>query len=368
MKITAPPTTLSSLVIPVLDAAGLDENLCNRVLAAAALNRHQIDGHLNIIPLEHFCRLLDELTKLTGDSAFGMHVGTSLQAAHLGLIGQLAVTSQSLVEAIDSMCNNFFIFQSKTHFGLHQEEDLFWLSYAISDNRVPIHQQNADMMIAIFVNFLRSVLGRSWSPVEIRFQHGKPEGGPKYEMVFGCPIQFGRRINAVGISPRDLSAPMPKRDANMYKLLKGVIDHLAAQRKMQADFGFIVKQHILMLMGSETVTSRQVAQSMRLSEEQFVKLVRSKKLGFHDLVKETRFELAKHYLDQSDISLTEISLLLGYSELSAFSRAFRRLSGETPQQYRQFKGNTKTSVASASHTEGCHKPKITETIITMETR
>jgi len=345
MKIAPPPTTLSSLLSPVLEAADLDDALRSRALAAAAINRHQIDGHLNVIPLEHFCHLLDELAAATGDAALGMHVGAKLQATQLGLIGQLAVTAQTLVEAIDKMRNCFFIFQSNTHFGLHQEEDLLWLSYAINDNRIPIHRQNADLMIAIFVNFLRSVLGRSWSPVEIRFQHGKPDHGPKYERAFGCPIQFGRRINAIGINPRDLNAAMPKRDAQMHKLLEDVVDHLADQRKIQADFGFIVKQHILMLMGSEPVTSRQVAQSMRLAETKFLKLVRAKKLSFHDLVKETRFDLARHYLDQPEISLTEISLLLGYSELSAFSRAFRRMRGETPQQYRQQKRN---AVASAT--------------------
>ena len=349
MKISAPATTLSSLVSPVLDATGLDETQRIPAVNASSLNRHQIDGHLNVIPMEHFCRLLDELAKATGDEAFGLHVGARLNAPHLGLIGQLAVTAQTLVEAIDNMRSNFFIFQSNTHFGLHQEEDLLWLSYAISDKRIPFHRHNADMMITIFVNFLRSVLGPNWSPVEVRFQHGKPDVGPKYEKHFGCPIQFGRRINAIGINPRHLNAAMPKRDAQMHKLLKGVIDHLAAQRKIEADFGFIVKQHILMLMGSEPVTSRQVAQSMLLSEAQFLKFVRTKKLGFHDLVKETRFELARHYLDQPDISLTEISLLLGYSELSAFSRAFRRMSGETPQQYRQHKGNATNSATSVSH-------------------
>jgi len=348
MKISAPATTLSSLVSPVLDATGLDETQRIPAVNASSLNRHQIDGHLNVIPMEHFCRLLDELAKATGDEAFGLHVGARLNAPHLGLIGQLAVTAQTLVEAIDNMRSNFFIFQSNTHFGLHQEEDLLWLSYAISDKRIPFHRHNADMMITIFVNFLRSVLSPNWSPVEVRFQHGKPDVGPKYEKHFGCPIQFGRRINAIGINPRHLNAAMPKRDAQMHKLLKGVIDHLAAQRKIEADFGFIVKQHILMLMGSEPVTSRQVAQSMLLSEAQFLKFVRTKKLGFHDLVKETRFELARHYLDQPDISLTEISLLLGYSELSAFSRAFRRMSGETPQQYRQHKGNATNSATSVS--------------------
>jgi len=348
MKISAPATTLSSLVSPVLDATGLDETQRIPAVNASSLNRHQIDGHLNVIPMEHFCRLLDELAKATGDEAFGLHVGARLNAPHLGLIGQLAVTAQTLVEAIDNMRSNFFIFQSNTHFGLHQEEDLLWLSYAISDKRIPFHRHNADMMITIFVNFLRSVLGPNWSPVEVRFQHGKPDVGPKYEKHFGCPIQFGRRINAIGINPRHLNAAMPKRDAQMHKLLKGVIDHLAAQRKIEADFGFIVKQHILMLMGSEPVTSRQVAQSMLLSEAQFLKFVRTKKLGFHDLVKETRFELARHYLDQPDISLTEISLLLGYSELSAFSRAFRRMSGETPQQYRQHKGNAANRTTSVS--------------------
>jgi AraC-like DNA-binding protein len=351
MKISAPSTTLASLVIPILDSTNLDETQRMHALDASALNRHQIDGHLNVIPMEHFCRLLDELVRVTGDEAFGMHAGAKLNAPHLGLIGQLAITAETLVEAIDNMRSNFFIFQSNTHFGLHQEEDLLWLSYAVSDNRIPPHRQNADMMVTIFINFLRSVLGSNWSPVEVRFQHGKPEAGPKYEKHFGCPIQFGRRINAIGINPRHLNAVMPKRDAQMHRLLKGVIDHLAAQRKIEADFGFIVKQHILMLMGSEPVTSRQVAQSMLLSEAQFLKLVRTKKLGFHDLVKQTRFELARHYLDQPDISLTEISLLLGYSELSAFSRAFRRMSGETPQQYRQQSGNATDSATPESSSD-----------------
>jgi hypothetical protein len=113
MKISSPTTTLSPLVIPILDAADLDENLRNRVLATSSLNRHQIDGHLNIIPLKHFCRLLDELTELTGDAMFGINVGASLHAAHLGLIGQLAITSQNLAEAFDSMSNHFSFFRAK---------------------------------------------------------------------------------------------------------------------------------------------------------------------------------------------------------------------------------------------------------------
>jgi AraC-like DNA-binding protein len=81
-------------------------------------------------------------------------------------------------------------------------------------------------------------------------------------------------------------------------------------------------------------TLEEIAASLRLAPGTIQRALAVEGIGFREAVEVTRFDLARHYLTQAHLPLSEIALLLGYSELSAFTRAFTRWAGVSPRGYR----------------------------------
>ena len=88
-------------------------------------------------------------------------------------------------------------------------------------------------------------------------------------------------------------------------------------------------------LSSTPPTILEIAHLFGVSETDFQNRLRAHKLSFKTLLRAAKEELSLHYLRNPNIPLTEISMLLGYSELSAFSRAFRSWTGVSPQKYRR---------------------------------
>ena len=100
-------------------------------------------------------------------------------------------------------------------------------------------------------------------------------------------------------------------------------------------FADAVRNQIMLNLSSTPPTLREISRLFDISETDFQNQLRANKLSFKTLLRSAKEELSLHYLKNPDIPLTEIAMLLGYSELSAFSRAFRSWAGVSPQRFRR---------------------------------
>jgi AraC-like DNA-binding protein len=338
----SPPKVLASAATgaaQLFESRGGDTD---RIFGAAGIELDDIACPVNELNLASYCRLFNEAARQTGDDTIGLEFGRKFQPRHLGALGYAAISSPTLSAALRNMTRYFPAHQGQTNFGLLQDSDLLWLTYRIYDPRIEDRRQDAELSLGMFVNIFRSALGPDWCPVEVRFEHDRPHSQSIHETCFGAPVQFNRRTNAIAFSRRALDARMPDQDPYLFSIITPFLEQRCAQLDDPENFAHVVRDQIKLHLGDTPPTLSEIARILGLTDKDFQRRLKSHALAFPDLLRAARQELALHYMSDRDMPLTEIAYNLGYSELSAFSRAFRNWTGMTPQRYRRTAGTARS--------------------------
>lgn len=333
--VSSPSMILASATTGVVDLIERMHGDPDRILGRTSIKPEDLDSPYNELMLSDFCTLFEEAAVQTGNEKFGLLFGESFKPRQLGAIGYAAVSSPTLAAAIRSMEVYFPAHQGQSSFGLIQDSDVFWLSYRILDPRVESRRQDAELSMGMFLNVFREALGDDWSPLEVRFEHDMPDNPHTHERVFGAPVRFGRRTNAFAFRRKDLDARMPGQDPYLYSVIEPFLKSRCEISRNPEDFATTVRNQIKMNLGDIPPTITEIARVFGVPDQSFQRELRKHGVTFQQLVNAARKELAIHYLDESDLPLTEVAHNLGYSELSAFSRAFRGWTGMSPQRYRR---------------------------------
>jgi len=333
--ISAPSMILASAATGVVDLIEKMHGDPDRILGRTSIKPEDLDSPYTELMLPDFCTLFEEAAIQTGNEKFGLLFGEKFKPRHLGAIGYAAVSSPTLAAAIRNMETYFPAHQGQSSFGLIRDSDVFWLSYRILDPRVESRCQDAELSMGMFLNVFREALGDDWSPLEVRFEHEAPDNGYSHERVFGAPVRFGRRTNAFAFHRSDLDARMPNQDPYLFSIIEPFLRSRCEISRNPEDFATTVRNQIKMNLGEVPLTIAEVARIFGVPDQSLQRQLRDHGVTFQQLVNAARKELAIHYLDESDMALTEVAHCLGYSELSAFSRAFRAWTGMSPQRYRR---------------------------------
>ncbi|PCI54604.1 MAG: AraC family transcriptional regulator [Alphaproteobacteria bacterium] len=322
-------------------ASGITEMIAHHngdvdtIFGRATINKTDVQNPQNEINLQQYCRLFEEAAKQTGNDNFGLHFGQQFAPKQLGAIGYAAVSAPTLAAAIQNITGYFPAHQEQSSFGVFQDNDILWLNYRITDPRITCKRQDAELSLGMFVNIFRLALGKYWAPLEVCFEHNRPDNAEEHSQMFGALTRFGRRTNAFAFRRQDLDALMPEHDPFLFSVIEPILKSRCQVQENPQDFATVVRDQIKMLLGENTPGPSEIAKLLSLTDHKFHKKMKDKGISFNSILRAARQELATHYLKNPDIPLTEVALCLGYSEQSAFSRAFRNWTGMSPRHYRQ---------------------------------
>ncbi|MCA1297121.1 AraC-like transcriptional regulator QhpR [Stappia indica] len=307
----------------------------DRILGQTGIRHEDFENPVSEVNLSQYCHMFEVAAQQTGNHNIGLHFGKNFQPKQLGMLGYAAISSPTLAAGLRHMETYFPAHQGQTTFGLLPDDGVLWLSYQIVDPRVVNRRQDAELSLGMFCNVFRAALGEDWAPLEVRFEHAAPDDGREHERLFNAPVRFGRRTNAIAFRRKDLDAKMPDQDPYLFSVVKAFLESRNASVEDPTDFATLVRNQVKLNLGSRLPTLPEIASVLGLSCSSFQKQLRRHGLAFPDILKAARHELALHYMDDPDMSLTEIAYNLGYSEQSAFTRAFRNWTGMSPQRYRR---------------------------------
>jgi AraC-like DNA-binding protein len=310
----------------------------DRIWGRVGIRAHDLDSPVNEINLAQYCGMFEEAARQTGHDNIGLEFGHDFHPRRLGMLGFAALSSATLAAALRNMVAYFPAHQGRTSFGLVQDCGILWLHYRIHDPRIEQRRQDAELSLGMFCNLFWAALGRDWCPLEVRFEHARPAGADEHERRFGAPVKFGRRTNAIAFRRSDLDSRMPDPDPYLFAVVSAFLETRCQPQGDPEVFAARLREQIRLLLRKGLPTQAAVAAQMGMREATFQRRLRANGLTFADVLRAARQELALHYLAQSDLALTEIALNLGYSELSAFSRAFRSWTGMSPQRFRRTPG------------------------------
>lgn len=314
-------------LVRFLDARGLDLTEFREKLAQYAASGQ--------VSYEHWWQLLDELDTLLNETALGIKVGSRVGVEHCGVLGYLFRTSKNVLEAL--ACYQRFerlLYsggQVQAEFGADQSLCLKWdpeagLSTLLSDS----------LLLAALVSIIREILNDpSVNPLFVSFAHPVEERDvPEFSSYFSCPVNADTGQLSIGFSLADLQRPVPFYDSTLHTLLGQQAENLVSQLPESDVFMRGLKEAIVQGLNEGCADAEQVSRVLAISPRTLHRTLQKKEKVYRDVLRDVRMSLAKRYLADANISLTEVAMLLGYSEQSAFNRAFKSWFGETPRQYR----------------------------------
>lgn len=304
------------------------------LLGALRISEQMIDDEpMSWLDLADYCGLLELAAARCGSASIGWDLGLAQGVSLLGHVADVVETAPTLAAGLTAAAGCFATFQEQTRVTLEWRGARAALTYQIRDGRIVHRRQDAELSLGALIGMVRGTLGPHWQPEEIHVEHDLPGHPTRAEGLGATPVYSARRTNAILLSARDLATVMPRADpCRQDVLVRRLADQLRDRR--QEDFIGLVLQQIRDALADGKPGAALVARRLGLSGPALYRKLSACGVDYSDLQRDLRRELALGLLAAPDVPLTEIALRLGYSELSAFSRAFRSWTGLSPLAYR----------------------------------
>ena len=195
-----------------------------------------------------------------------------------------------------------------------------------------------DVAMALLLDLCRMNAGAALRPVAASLRRGRPENVDAYERFFGCPVRFGAEENAFVLSAKDADRPLPSSNRAAGGGVRQDADRGAgAARQVRRRSRAAVRRCSKHLPSGEG-TAEDTAKQLHMSPRTLQRKLAEAKTTYVQLVDDTRKDLAFRYIEDPRRSVTDITFSLGFSQPSAFTRAFRRWTGLAPSEYRAKRG------------------------------
>lgn len=288
------------------------------------------------LSVTEYLRLLATASARIPDTDFGLHVGEQFRLSHYAVYGLLLLACRNFREAMEQVMRYEMLAHDLGRSELVEHETLAeyrwhspWLSEA-SSRHLP---ESVFAGIAVFVHWLA---GMPVSAHEVRFRHPAPADSSEHQRLFRCPVHFGCEHNSIVFARALLDLPVPQADPSLRDALQRHADLLLQQRREQAEPAIVqrVRTVLLTQLGQGRTRLTDVASELAMSPRSLQRQLERAGGSFQQLLDTTRRELAQRYLRDSAMTLTDIAFLLGFSEQSSFTHAFREWEGMTPSQWR----------------------------------
>ncbi|HAP58574.1 MAG TPA: hypothetical protein DCR93_03350 [Cytophagales bacterium] len=286
------------------------------------------------VPADEFFGLHEWLDERLGPG-FAIRTGQQMKMDDYGVLG-LSWKTCSWAGEIFERSERYFKLLSNTYLWQVEKGDSISKVYL---HRKP-HRRGLELSneatLSATVVVLQAITETEILPVEVTFQHGPPAVLTDYEAAFRCPVLFHQPHYSITYTTTNLETRTAKADQSINQFLverveeetKGIVVHA---NKLAADVETLIRD----ALPSGIPSIAHIGEHVGMSNRTLTRRLSENGVSFRDLIKKAQEEESKHLLKQSNRSIAEIAFLIGFSEQSAFNRAFKRWTGQSPVEYRK---------------------------------
>jgi AraC-like DNA-binding protein len=309
----------------MLAALGITSNLS----LEQAIYPQTTDGR---IALKDFSQMLKRIEQEMHEPNLAIEIGRHITAAHFGVLGYLLLACANLTEALTLL--NRYSRLLNDHFMMDTdfEADMVILSWNFPSNDDLLFYE---LGLAAMMQFTSNLIGYQAAPQEVRLRSAQPANVDYYENFYGCPVYFDQKLMQMKLPVTLLATPVKQPDRILLDLLSKQADQALAALPQDGAWTQKVRQEIVRLCHEDTPTLGKVASNLCVTPRTLQRHLADEGLRFQPLLDETRLRLAEQYLNEGRLQLADIAELLGYSDQSALTRAFKRWTGNTPKEIRK---------------------------------
>lgn len=324
------PETFVQLLFEYLDTRGVN---AEEVLAHP-WPVPQANG-LGGFPIERWIELLAIAADHLKDPLLGLKLGQSITPRHVGVLAYVIQASENLAAVIERLEHYQRLIYDVTPMVQRYSADYVDLVWD-KEHGMPGSLVDETAITAL-IHFYRSLTRTSLNPLLVQFLNPEPADIQPYLDYFGCPVLFSQDETIVRVALKELSIPLKTADPNMMALMEQQAEQLLQQLPREDALIEQVRRATAGLLHDGEPDIKKVAAILHTSSRTLQRRLSSTGSSFRKELEIVRRQMAENYLRESQLSIADIAMLLGYSEHSAFSRSYKIWTGITPQECREQK-------------------------------
>ncbi len=262
---------------------------------------------------------------------FGLLMGEQVKPTHFQLFALILMHSESLEAAFEKSIRYIRVLSDGGLYHLQHAESEAAICYEPQEADFSRHQ--VDAVLVLLRNFASWLACKTIPLKRVEFCHPAPDNLSEYQRIFAAPLHFSAPRNALVFAPEVLKEPLALGDENLAAMHEQMLEQQLAALQQTDTAGLV--RHFLVNSDDLSVDRDQVAQRLHMSGRTLQRKLQDNGTSFQQLLDDERQQRARTLLTSTTLPLTQISEQLGFSESSAFTRAFRRWEGMAPLEYRQ---------------------------------
>lgn len=291
------------------------------------------------IPFVKFDQLLQIAATRLNEPCLGIKLGQSIRPGHLGSHGFALMSCATGHELMQQHVRYSTLTIDAAYVVIEKRgNDYVRFLKSSLKNEADLGRLQCELNVSTTVAMARWFTNRpDLSPKWVTFQYQEPSDTSPYEEFFNCPVQFSGSETAVCFDGAYLSMSLPHANPQLRKMMDDVCAGLIKQLGTALEPGWVAhaRQLILKSFNEGLPDIATIATAIGMTEEDLKSQLAHRGTSFRGFVDELRQGLALGYVRDPNLSLVDIAYLLGFSEQSAFQRAFKRWTGVSPGEYRK---------------------------------
>jgi AraC-like DNA-binding protein len=263
-----------------------------------------------------------------------LRVGPLMRPDDYGALGLAWKSAPNVRQSLERVARYCRLWTDNMTYEVRERPDgIDFLLHRAGERRLGMRLSN-EATIASAVSLIRQTALDRFRPLEVRLRHPAPTTTTAHEVYFGCPVRFGAVEDSLTIGTEALDAPNRLADDGISRFLLSHLDQEIETVEAEVPLAGLVRQAISRALSEGVPRMADIARRLAMSERTLQRRLADEGLSFKSVVDATRRELAENLLRNGRYSVSEVAFLTGFSEQSAFHRAFRRWTDQTPTAFR----------------------------------
>jgi AraC-like DNA-binding protein len=339
----AMPQISTSVLTAILHGAKKFGVEPNELILPLGIEKAWLNDPLKRVNCELAFELMSKAQQQAKDPLFGFHLGQGMQPTTIGVMGYLISSATTLREGIASFCRYQQVFgegmilkmtPDTAPLNAAKETSTVFTISIHPDITNPPSFHTIESNITGFIAMMRGLLGQTIRPLRVSFSHSCAGDPLEYQSFFDTRnVLFEQKENAIILENECLDLTLLQANKALFSWSEQQASQIL-RLTSRSGYSNKVSNAILKKLNGELPNLENVAKSLHLSARALQRHLKAENSGFTELLDKVRRDAALFHLDNKQMTIDEISYLLGYSDASAFRKAFKKWTGKAPSDYR----------------------------------
>ena len=331
MNLAPEPSVLASWVRTIVDALEAQGATPGEVLQAAGLEADALTDPNARISVVAMARLWRRAAERVGDPAFGLKASKYIRHTTFHALGTSVLASSTMQEAVERLVRFNRVVSDVATLELTREGESVRLLVVLKSGYESGGHEAMDAILSLITRSLRFLAGPDFALTCVQMRRAEPVDRSAYDHLFRCPIHFASEIDALSFAHSVLDRPLPTGNPELARFGDAALREYLA-RVQHGSLVDRVRATLAEHMGAQLSPSL-VTKRLAMSVRSLQRSLQEHNTSYEALLRDVREELARAYLKEKRYSITEVAFLLGYENMGAFARAFKRWTGLSPSDY-----------------------------------